>query len=73
VGPTFGPVLASRRQQLARQQRLRQRRQASVHHTITQPVLKFVLLTIESDKPHPGGEVTQATHDNVFSFYEQND
>jgi hypothetical protein len=22
---------------------------------------------------HPGGEITQATHDNVFSFYEQND
>jgi hypothetical protein len=22
---------------------------------------------------HPGGEITQPAHDNVFSFYEQND
>jgi hypothetical protein len=66
--PTFGAVLASRRQQLARKQRLRQRRPASVHHPITHPVLKFVLPTIESDKYHPGGEITQVLTTMYFLF-----
>jgi hypothetical protein len=71
--PTFGAVKASRPRQLARKLRLRQRRPASVHHPITHLVLKFVLPTIESDMYHPGSEITQVAHDNVFSFYEQND
>ncbi|WP_133121752.1 hypothetical protein [Raoultella sp. T31] len=46
---------------------------ASVHHPIIVPVLKFVLPMVKIASYHPGGEITQPAHDNVFSFYEQND